>query len=116
MGSAGGYHCEVRVEDSMLMIGGGGPGVAWKGESMLGAFHVYVRDCDAAYQQALEAGGKSLQTPPIRSTESARRAWWMRRAITGTSRRYKETATSRRARRRSSRICIRCGRNRWCNS
>src|ERR1035438_1047656 len=46
VGSAGGYHCEVRVEDSMLMIGGGGPGVAWKGDSMLGAFHVYVRDCD----------------------------------------------------------------------
>jgi len=63
VGSAGGYHCEVRVDDSMLMIGGGGAGVSWKGESMPGAFHVYVRDCDAAYQRALQAGGKSLQTP-----------------------------------------------------
>ena len=63
VGGAGGYHCEVRVEDSMLMIGGGGAGVAWKGEPMLGAFHVYVRDCDAAYQRALEAGGKSLTEP-----------------------------------------------------
>jgi PhnB protein len=63
VGSAGGYHCEVRVEDSMLMIGGGGAGVAWKGDSMLGAFHVYVRDCDAAYKRALEAGGKSLAEP-----------------------------------------------------
>jgi PhnB protein len=63
VGSAGGYHCEVRVEDSMLMIGGGGPGVAWKGESVLGAFHVYVRDCDAAYERALQAGAKSLQMP-----------------------------------------------------
>jgi len=63
VGSAGGYHCEVRVEDSMLMIGGGGEGVAWKGESMLGAFHVYVRDCDAAYKRALEAGAKSLAEP-----------------------------------------------------
>jgi PhnB protein len=63
VGSAGGYHCEVRVEDSMLMIGGGGPGLAWKGESILGAFHVYVRDCDAAYQRALQAGGKSLAEP-----------------------------------------------------
>src|SRR5205807_7938765 len=61
VGSAGGYHCEVRVDDSMLMIGGGGAGVSWKGESMRGAFHVYVRDCDAAYNRALEAGGKSLQ-------------------------------------------------------
>ena len=63
VGSAGGYHCEVRVEDSMLMIGGGGAGVAWKGEPMLGAFHVYVRDCDAAYKRALEAGAKSLAEP-----------------------------------------------------
>jgi PhnB protein len=63
VGSAGGYHCEVRVDDSMLMIGGGGAGVAWKGEPVLGAFHVYVRDCDATYQRALQAGGKSLQEP-----------------------------------------------------
>jgi PhnB protein len=62
-GGAGGYHCEVRVEDSMLKIGGGGAGVAWKGEPMLGAFHVYVRDCDAAYKRALEAGAKSLAEP-----------------------------------------------------
>jgi PhnB protein len=63
VGSAGGYHCEMRVDDSMLMIGGGGEGVSWKGESVLGAFHVYVRDCDAAYQRALAAGAKSLAEP-----------------------------------------------------
>jgi PhnB protein len=63
VGSAGGYHCEVRVEDSILMIGGGGTGVAWKGEPMLGAFHVYVRDCDAAYKRAIAAGAKSLTEP-----------------------------------------------------
>jgi PhnB protein len=63
VGSAGGYHCEVRVEDSRLMIGGGGEGVSWKGEPMLGAFHVYVRDCDATYKRALEAGGKSIMAP-----------------------------------------------------
>jgi PhnB protein len=63
VGSAGGYHCEVRVEDSVLMIGGGGAGVAWKGDAKLGAFHVYVRDCDAAYKRALQAGAKSLTEP-----------------------------------------------------
>ncbi len=63
VGSAGGYHCEVRIEDSMLMIGGGGPGLAWKGDPALGAFHVYVRDCDAAYRGALQAGGKSIDEP-----------------------------------------------------
>lgn len=63
VGSAGGYHCEMRVEDSMLMIGGGGAGLSWKGDALLGAFHVYVRDCDAAYKRALQAGGKSLAEP-----------------------------------------------------
>ena len=28
VGSAGGIHCEMRLDDSMLMIGGGGPGLA----------------------------------------------------------------------------------------
>ncbi len=63
VGSAGGYHCEVKIDDSMLMIGGGAPGLAWKGDAVLGAFHVYVRDCDAAYQRALKAGGTSLDEP-----------------------------------------------------
>ncbi len=63
VGSAGGYHCEIRVDDSMLMIGGGGAGLSWKGDSVLGAFHVYVRDCDVTYQRALQAGGKSLAEP-----------------------------------------------------
>ncbi len=63
VGSAGGYHCEVKIDDSMMMIGGGGPGLAWKGDPVLGAFHVYVRDCDAAYQRALQAGRTSLDEP-----------------------------------------------------
>jgi PhnB protein len=63
VGGAGGLHCEVRLGDSMLMVGGGGPGLAWKGDSQLGAFHVYVRDCDAAYERALKAGATSIQKP-----------------------------------------------------
>ena len=59
----GGVHSEVRIEDSMLMIGGGAPGVEWTRDSQLGAFHVYVRDCDAAYERALAAGGRSLHGP-----------------------------------------------------
>jgi uncharacterized glyoxalase superfamily protein PhnB len=46
-----------------MMIGGGGAGYGWKGESKLGAFHVYVRDCDATYKRALAAGGTSLDEP-----------------------------------------------------
>jgi PhnB protein len=63
VGSAGGYHCELRVEDSTLMIGGGAPKLAWKGDSWLGSFHIYVRDCDATYKLALQAGAKSLHAP-----------------------------------------------------
>jgi PhnB protein len=56
-GSEGGMHCEVRIGDSMLMVGGGGTGFAWKGNARPGAFHIYVPDCDATYERALGAGG-----------------------------------------------------------
>ncbi len=63
-GTAGGVHREVRVGDSMLMIGEGGP------ERVLpfspGAFHVYVPDADAAFQRALAAGGTSMGDPQDR--------------------------------------------------
>src|ERR1022692_2736857 len=63
IGSAGGYHTEVEIGDSVLMIGGGGPNVAWKGEARPMAFHIYVPDTDATYQRALDGGGASLQAP-----------------------------------------------------
>jgi PhnB protein len=51
-------HAEVRVGDSVLMIGGshGGPGVP----AML---YVYVDDCDAAYARAVAAGAQPLMPP-----------------------------------------------------
>jgi PhnB protein len=63
IGGASGNHIDVRVGDSALMIGGGGGGVAWRGENQPMAFHVYVEDTDAAYKRALEAGGVSIGTP-----------------------------------------------------
>jgi PhnB protein len=63
IGSAGGIHCELRVGDCMMMIGGGGPGLSWRGESKPMAFHIYVRDTDAIYQLALDGGASSLQAP-----------------------------------------------------
>jgi PhnB protein len=63
IGSAGGIHCELRVGDSMMMIGGGGPAVSWKGESRPMPFHVYVKDTDAAYRRALDAGATTLYEP-----------------------------------------------------
>lgn len=57
-------HREVRVGDSMLMIGEGGP------EGSLAfspaAFHVYVPDVDAAFERAIAAGAKSMGLPEDR--------------------------------------------------
>ena len=63
VGSAGGMHAEVRVGDSMLMVGGGGPGLKWSGEPKRFGFHLYVPDCDAVYERALAERGKSIQEP-----------------------------------------------------
>ena len=66
IGSAGGIHAEVRIGDSMMMMGGGGPGLSWRGESIPMAFHVYVPDCDATYAKALQAGAAPIDAPADR--------------------------------------------------
>src|SRR5467141_1431601 len=53
LGSAGGFHSEHRIGDSMLMIGGGGKGSSWKGPAMPGSLHLYVEDVDAVYERAM---------------------------------------------------------------
>lgn len=59
-GSAGGTHCEVRIGDSMLMIGGGGTSGT---KSQPIGLHLHVADVDDTYSRAIKAGGKSLQAP-----------------------------------------------------
>lgn len=59
-GAAGGVHAEVRLGDSMLMIGGGG---AWQGTPLPSAIHLYVPETDAVYQRALALGAISLREP-----------------------------------------------------
>jgi PhnB protein len=63
IGSAGGLHAEVRVGDTMLMMGGGIPGREFKGKPNAIALHVYVEDTDAAYAKALAAGATSVGEP-----------------------------------------------------
>jgi PhnB protein len=63
IGGAGGIHGEVRIGDCMLMMGGGIPGKAFAGSANTTALHIYVRDCDAAYQRALAAGATSIDPP-----------------------------------------------------
>ncbi|MDX6304355.1 MAG: hypothetical protein QOI77_1324 [Blastocatellia bacterium] len=63
LGSAGGYHSEYQIGDSMVMIGGGGEGSSWKGSSNPASLHLYVEDVDAVYERALQAGATSLMAP-----------------------------------------------------
>jgi PhnB protein len=63
VGSAGGYHVEMKVGDSMIMIGGGAPELAWRGENQPVALHVYVEDTDGAYERAMQAGVESTGQP-----------------------------------------------------
>ena len=64
VGDWGGLHREVRIGNSMLMIGEGGPARILPVRPA--AFHVYVRDVDATFARALAAGLESLGAPEDR--------------------------------------------------
>ena len=57
-GSAGGLHCEVKIGDSVVMIGGG-PSF----DPRPVGIHLYVPDVDEVYARAIEAGATSLGAP-----------------------------------------------------
>lgn len=59
-GQAGGTHLEVKIGDSMLMLGSGG---TWSGQSLPAALYLYVDDVDAVYERALHAGASPLMPP-----------------------------------------------------
>jgi PhnB protein len=63
IGSAGGLHGELKIGDSRLMMGGGIPGKEFRATPSTVALHVYVKDVDAVYEQALAAGATSLHKP-----------------------------------------------------
>ena len=52
-----GFYSEVRIGDTVIMIGGGD---AARRGNLPSALHVYVEDCDAAYHRALDAGAVTL--------------------------------------------------------
>lgn len=74
-------HIEVLIDDTVIMIaeaGGDFPGFpVW--------IHVYVPDVDATYQQALAAGGLSVQEPVQKGDPDKRsgvkdpagNVWWI---------------------------------------
>ena len=59
-GGAGGYHCEVKVGDSMLMAGGGG---TYQGPDHPAAIELIVPNADSAYESAIQAGAVSVYAP-----------------------------------------------------
>ena len=63
LGSAGGYHSEYKIGDSMVMIGGGGGKSKWKGEPAPASIHLYVENVDDVYQRSLQAGATSIMPP-----------------------------------------------------
>ena len=74
-------HAEVRIGDSVLMIGDGGEGWPPVGAHV----HVYVEDVDETYRRALAAGAESVQEPAQRGDEDKRggvkdaggTTWWI---------------------------------------
>jgi PhnB protein len=52
-------HAEFKVGDSIMMIGA----AMGDNASMPGSFYLYVKDCDAVYKRALEAGATSMREP-----------------------------------------------------
>ena len=74
-------HAEVRIDDTIVMIGDST--ALWP--SVPSHVHVYVRDVDATYKRALEAGGTSVQEPVKKHDPDKRggvkdaggTTWWM---------------------------------------
>ena len=56
----GRLHAEVRIGDSMVMMGDAG-----EMAPIPAMIYLYVDDADSVYLQALKAGGKSLQEPAV---------------------------------------------------
>jgi len=51
-------HAEVKIGDSIVMMGEGADS-----KNFPGMLHLYMEDVDAVYQRAVQAGAKSLREP-----------------------------------------------------
>ncbi len=67
-----GVHGEVRIGDTMLMIGGGIPGKKFPGTLQPNALHVYVEDANEVTKKALAAGATLIDE--IRDQEYGERS------------------------------------------
>jgi uncharacterized glyoxalase superfamily protein PhnB len=74
-------HAEVRIADTVVMLGDGGEG--WPPQPA--HVHVYVSDVDEVYRRALAAGATSVQEPVKKEDEDKRggvkdaggTTWWI---------------------------------------
>jgi uncharacterized glyoxalase superfamily protein PhnB len=74
-------HVEVRIDDTVVMLADAAEG--WP--AVPAHVHVYVRDVDATYKRAIEAGATSIQEPVQKEDEDKRggvkdgggTTWWI---------------------------------------
>lgn len=74
-------HAEVRIDDTVVMVADGCDG--WP--PVPSYVHVYVKDVNATYQRAIEAGATSVQEPVKKEDEDKRggvkdaggTTWWI---------------------------------------
>ncbi len=74
-------HAEVRIDDTVAMLADGTP----SHPSYPSYVHVYVRDVDATYRKALDAGATSVSEPVKGQDEDKRggvkdaggTTWWI---------------------------------------
>jgi uncharacterized glyoxalase superfamily protein PhnB len=75
-------HAEVRIDDTVIMLADPVP-PDWPAISSY--VHIYVRDVDATYREALKAGAVSVQEPVKKQDEDKRggvrdlggTTWWI---------------------------------------
>lgn len=74
-------HAEVRIDDTVVMLADSADG--WP--AVASHVHIYVRDVDATYRRALEAGATSVREPVKQDDEDRRggvrdpggTTWWI---------------------------------------
>lgn len=74
-------HAEVRIDDTVVMLAD--PAPDWP--AIAAHVHIYVKDVDATYRRALEAGASPVQEPVKKEDEDKRggvkdaggTTWWI---------------------------------------
>ena len=93
----GGVHGELRIGDSVMMMGGGTREKKFSGTLQPNALHVYVEDADTITEKAVAAGATLIDGVRDQEYGDVRPPLGTQPGITGISRRRRARATCRRA-------------------